>query len=185
MLLTGLALTLPPGARAASASVTIGDGFFSPPALTIAVGDTVTWTNTDDSPHTVTAGGGAFDSGNVDPGATFSFTFTEPGTYSYLCRYHEEMQATIIVTPATGAAPTSESPTNASPATGAQAAAGASPANDTDQPDTALPVPAPAARWMPGILIGLGLVAFAFAVFPTGDANRPRRATGRTGGWRR
>ena len=90
-------------ARAADHSVAISDDAFGPSVLNLSVGDTVTWTNTDDSPHTVTAEGGAFDSGNMDPGAIFSFTFTEPGTYTYRCDYHSDMQATIVVLAAASA----------------------------------------------------------------------------------
>ena len=73
------------------------DKDFSPEELTINVGDTVTWTNDDDSPHTVTADDGQFDSGNMGEGATWSFTFTEAGTYDYKCNYHSSMTATITV----------------------------------------------------------------------------------------
>src|SRR5918992_217092 len=81
--------------RAAAHAVEIGDGFFSPASLTVSVGDTITWTNGDDSPHTVT--GSAFDSGNLDAGQTFSFTFEEAGTFAYACQYHDEMVGTITV----------------------------------------------------------------------------------------
>ena len=73
------------------------DKDFSPGELTINVGDTVTWTNDDDSPHTVTAEDGQFDSGNMGEGATWSYTFTEVGTYDYRCDYHSSMTATITV----------------------------------------------------------------------------------------
>ena len=73
------------------------DKDFSPEELTINVGDTVTWTNDDDSPHTVTADDGQFDSGNMGEGATWSYTFTEVGTYDYRCDYHSSMTATITV----------------------------------------------------------------------------------------
>ena len=71
------------------------DKDFSPEELTINVGDTVTWTNDDDSPHTVTADDGQFDSGNMGEGATWSFTFTEAGTYDYKCNYHSSMTAQL------------------------------------------------------------------------------------------
>ena len=70
-------------ARSATHAIEIGDGFFSPAALTVSVGDTVTWRNVDDSPHTVTASG-AFDSGNLNGGQTFSHTFDEAGTFTYV-----------------------------------------------------------------------------------------------------
>jgi plastocyanin len=82
---------------AATHEVQIVDSAFGTPVLTIQVGDTVTWNNVDDRPHTVTSEDGAFDSGNLDEGASFSHTFTEPGTYPYVCEYHPDMRATIVV----------------------------------------------------------------------------------------
>jgi len=69
---------------------------------TVPVGTTVTWTNADSAPHTVTADDGSFVSGNMNTGDTFTFTFDEPGTYAYYCEYHggaggEGMAATITV----------------------------------------------------------------------------------------
>lgn len=65
--------------------------------LTIKVGTKVTWTNDDPSIHTVTADNGAFSSNPLAPGGTFSFTFTKAGTYSYHCKLHATMKATIVV----------------------------------------------------------------------------------------
>ena len=72
---------------------------FDPEELTISVGDTVTWTNNDGMSHTATSTDGpeSFDSGNIGSGNTWSFTFTEAGTYEYKCDYHSSMTATIIV----------------------------------------------------------------------------------------
>ena len=72
---------------------------FSPATVTVVVGvnNTVVWTNNDTSPHTVTANDGSFESGNMAPGQTYSFTFTTPGTYAYHCQYHPWMVATVIV----------------------------------------------------------------------------------------
>ncbi len=181
---------LPVPAAAANHSVEIGDGFFGPSELTIAVGDTVTWTNADDSPHTVTDEAGSFDSGNVDAGQTFSFTFTEPGTYTYLCQYHDEMVATITVVEAAAAAPAPPGGTAAPASTTAETTDHAGVEHGGAQPDTALPAEAgriPA--WVAPLLIGLGLVAFAVAVLPSladsrsrlGSAPRPPTR----GGWRR
>ena len=70
---------------------------FSPETLTISVGDTVIWTNKESATHTATADGGEFDSGNLGNGDTFSHTFTTAGTYTYYCKLHTSMTATIIV----------------------------------------------------------------------------------------
>jgi len=60
------------------------------------------WTNNDSAPHTVTAtsvpnGETKFNSGNLNSGATFTYTFKVPGTYRYQCTYHYWMQGTIVV----------------------------------------------------------------------------------------
>jgi plastocyanin len=78
--------------------VQVVDFAFQPANLTIPVGATVTWTNTGQRTHTVSADDGSFDSGRLDPGEQFSHTFTAPGTYAYHCGFHPEMQGTITVT---------------------------------------------------------------------------------------
>jgi plastocyanin len=77
--------------------VSIADFAYGEP-LEIAVGTTVTWTNNDSVAHTVTQSGGeGFQSGKMDAGATFSYTFTEAGTFDYFCEYHANMASTITV----------------------------------------------------------------------------------------
>lgn len=72
---------------------------FDTTMLTVAVGTTVEWTNATDAPHTVTSDtGSTLASPTIDPKGTFSFTFTQPGTYSYHCTLHPYMKATIVVT---------------------------------------------------------------------------------------
>jgi plastocyanin len=70
---------------------------FDPLTISLHVGDTLTWINTGDLAHTVTAADGSFDSGLVNPGDTFSYTFASGGTYSYVCKQHYWMKATITV----------------------------------------------------------------------------------------
>jgi len=72
---------------------------YSPDTITIVIGvnNTVVWVNDDNMPHTVTATNKLFDSGNMNPGDTFSYTFTSPGTYTYGCSYHPWMKGTVIV----------------------------------------------------------------------------------------
>ena len=70
---------------------------FVPRALTVSVGTTVTWTNRDEEPHTVTSANGDFSSPGLDTDEAFSKKFTAPGTYTYLCALHPHMTATIIV----------------------------------------------------------------------------------------
>jgi plastocyanin len=92
--------------RAAQASVQIAGFSFNPSTVTVQVGDTVTWTNMDGAQHTVTADGGAFDSGPLSTGQQFSFTATTAGTFAYHCAIHPNMRATLVVQ-AAAAPPTS------------------------------------------------------------------------------
>ena len=78
-------------------SITIANFAFAPASLTVKVGTKVTWTNNDSATHTVTALQGAFDSGSLPTGQSFSFTFTKAGTYNYHCAIHSSMTATIVV----------------------------------------------------------------------------------------
>ena len=64
----------------------------------MSAGTTVTWTNSDGTTHTVTADGGAFDSGHLADGATFQFTFKAAGVFPYHCSIHSSMNGTITVT---------------------------------------------------------------------------------------
>ncbi|HLG50911.1 MAG: cupredoxin domain-containing protein [Chloroflexi bacterium] len=87
---------------------------FDPDTVTISKGQTVTWQNVSSSGHTATfdpskvankadvslpEGVQPFDSGNIDPGQSWSHTFTEAGTYKYTCIPHEAlgMHGTVIV----------------------------------------------------------------------------------------
>ena len=77
---------------------------FKPKALDVKAGATVIWTNGDAIEHSVTAGApgketGAFDSGFFNKDDIFEHTFKEPGTYSYFCKRHNSMMATITVVP--------------------------------------------------------------------------------------
>jgi plastocyanin len=81
-------------------SVTVQNSGYTPATVTIPVGSTVIWTNDGGIAHTVTETSGPmkFDSGNMNPGKTYRFTFTKPGTYKYDCTYHPFMLGTVIVT---------------------------------------------------------------------------------------
>jgi plastocyanin len=70
---------------------------FGPQEITVPVGTTITWTNRDDIPHTIVSTDGVFKSKARDTDEKFSYTFTNPGTYTYFCSLHPKMTGRIIV----------------------------------------------------------------------------------------
>ena len=85
--------------RAEDATAKIDNFTFVPARLTVKAGTTVTWRNEDDIPHTVTSVTQLFKSRALDTDDSFSFTFTESGTYEYFCSLHPRMTATVVVEP--------------------------------------------------------------------------------------
>jgi plastocyanin len=81
----------------ATAEVRIDNFTFVPQTLTVAVGTTVTWTNHDDIPHTVTSTDGVFKSKVRDTDEQFSYTFDKAGTYPYYCSIHPKMTGQVVV----------------------------------------------------------------------------------------
>jgi plastocyanin len=96
MLSTEAAITRAAPAPAA-ASVQIANFTFKAPVTTVKIGTTVTWTNADDIPHTVTSNTGLFKSKVLDSGDKFSFTFAKAGQFGYFCSLHPHMTGTIVV----------------------------------------------------------------------------------------
>ena len=92
------ALLLQPAAPAHAETITVSiDNFtFAPVEIKAKVGDTVTWTNHDDIPHTVVSAG-KFRSKALDTDNSFSFTFTAAGDYKYFCSLHPHMTGLIKV----------------------------------------------------------------------------------------
>lgn len=84
-------------ARSADAQIEIRSHGYSPAALTVAVGTAVTWINHDEDVHTVTSTTDTFRSSGIDTDETFTYTFTQPGTYEYFCKLHPLMTARIVV----------------------------------------------------------------------------------------
>jgi plastocyanin len=86
--------------NSSTAAITIDNFSFAPTTLTVTAGTKVTWTNHDDVPHTVvsTDQGEKFRSRALDTDESYSFTFTQPGTYAYFCSVHPRMTATVVVT---------------------------------------------------------------------------------------
>ena len=85
-------------ATADAVTVDMKDLAYNPASVELPVGATVTWTNSDTVPHTATAQDRALlQSGTIDPGASFSQTFDQPGTIDYFCEFHANMKGTIVV----------------------------------------------------------------------------------------
>src|SRR5215204_4105592 len=90
-----------------SGSSSLTDTAYQPNPIQVSVGTTVTWTNDDSQPHTVTSGSNGqpdnkFNSSPnfnplLNPGQTFSFTFTQAGDYPYFCMLHPNMVGTVNV----------------------------------------------------------------------------------------
>jgi plastocyanin len=142
-------------------TVSIQDFFFSPDQMTVAPGTTVTWVNDGQQPHTSTADDGTWDSGTLQPGDDYSFTFDQPGTYTYHCSVHPDMTATITVSgdgggtsPSASASMSPSASASMSPMASASASASASaPAKLAETGGISLPILAAAA------LLGLGALA--------------------------
>lgn len=105
---------------AATVSVDIVDFAFSPAAITIDVGDTVSWANSGAAPHTATSDVGqadAWDSGTLATGQQFSRVFSVPGTFTYFCAIHPFMRGSVTVREAPTATATSSPTATATPTT--------------------------------------------------------------------
>jgi len=89
---------------AATHTVMIQGYAFSPAALTVRVGDTVTWMNMDTAPHDVTSADGELASPTLRTGQTWSWTATKATSLSYICSIHPDMKATMTVTAVPAAA---------------------------------------------------------------------------------
>ena len=85
------------GAQSAPVEVKIDNFSFSPTTITVPAGTTVRWTNRDDIPHTVVEDKEKFKSKTLDTDEQFSYTFTQPGTYSYFCSIHPKMTGKVVV----------------------------------------------------------------------------------------
>ncbi len=94
------ALGLPALADApAKNTVEIHDFKFAPGTLTVHVGDSVTWINRDQTPHTVADADKTFRSAALDTDDKFTHAYTKTGTYKYFCTMHPQMTGTVTVLP--------------------------------------------------------------------------------------
>ena len=90
-----------PGA-AAGAAATVDVGIvnfnFAPAALTVKAGTTVVWTNNDTEAHSVNFMTSGINSNVLNQHDQFTYTFTVPGTYAYICSIHPFMHGSVTVT---------------------------------------------------------------------------------------
>ncbi len=85
-------------ALAADTTVSISGFAFHPATVTIGVGDRVTWINDDTTAHSATATGVlTFNSGDLDPGASYAATFPTAGSFEYICAIHPTMVGLVVV----------------------------------------------------------------------------------------
>ncbi|MEU4250460.1 cupredoxin family copper-binding protein [Amycolatopsis sp. NPDC026612] len=129
-------------AAAATQQVMMQGYAFSPAALTVRVGDTVTWMQHDEAPHDVvtTSAPVAFRSPQLSAGQSWSYTFRQPGTYQYYCSVHPDMRASVTVLPA---------PTTAAPPKPATTAPKSTPSRATSAASASAAAPAPVATTSP------------------------------------
>lgn len=84
-------------AQPSAGQIKISNFAFDPSAITVSSGTSITWTNYDSVPHTVTESSGKFGSQTLNRGQSFSYTFKEPGTFDYYCAIHPSMKAKVVV----------------------------------------------------------------------------------------
>jgi plastocyanin len=96
VLLVALFAAVRPALAAPSAvDASIVDFSFSPSSIAVKTGDSVTWTNNGQAPHTATADNGSFDTGILNSGDSGSVTFSTEGTFAFHCAVHPEMTGSV------------------------------------------------------------------------------------------
>lgn len=213
MLLAGAVtfLATRPAHAATSYRVVMSGYAFSPRALTITAGSTVTWVNEDQAPHDVktTSGPEPIHSPMLSKGGTWSHTFTLPGTYGYVCTVHPGMTAELVVKAAAASTPTTQPTTHQhtgslpaaaqpaqspAPSTRFSSSPGSSRGSPFSACSWSVPARAPPARATAAHLRRTDAPAAPFtragatstgACAPGGVTSGHRRALGRGGGQRR
>jgi plastocyanin len=80
-----------------SSTVYMKGSVFSSSNLQVVAGSKVTWKNDDSEVHTVTADDNSFDSGDIQPGGSFNYSFNSMGTFGYHCKHHAGMTGSVVV----------------------------------------------------------------------------------------
>ncbi|TWP52939.1 copper-binding protein [Lentzea tibetensis] len=159
-------------AGAATHQIPIAQYSYMPPAMTVRVGDVVTWTNQDQAPHDVAAG--TFRSPMLETGQSWSYTFTQPGTFDYVCSIHPDMRARITVLAAETTQPLAREPVQTT--TEAAAAPTTTTTAATTTAVAAAVVPAQKPNALDPMLLLAGLVAAVTTLCLLLIGSRPDRA---------
>ena len=97
LVLAGALLALPGPAQATDADVEVVGSAFTPAKVRVGLGDQVVWTFTDQTRHTSTSDEDFWDSGLMNDGQTFTWTFRSAGTFGYGCTPHPSMRGRVRV----------------------------------------------------------------------------------------
>jgi plastocyanin len=162
----------PKAHKSASATVTMGDFFFSPASVSVAVGDTVTWRNTGQAPHNAIADDGSFSTPDLNQGQSASETFTKAGTFSYICTIHPQMKGTVRVLSSGGGGGGGGGGAGSSPSESATSEASAVASPDAAGDANTLPMTGMAAGAL--ALVGFALLALGLLIRQA-DPKRSRR----------
>ena len=128
---------------------------FEPTVVRVAPGDTVTWTNSDPDPHTVTGVARTWGSDdNVNAGASVSYQFDETGVFPYFCYFHPSMVGAVVV--GDGSAANAGAANGGVKAVSAEVSGGQA---SGDEPAQALEEDAGSGVSTVPIVIGVGLLA--------------------------
>jgi len=98
LIAAGLVLALPASSSAATTTVKIVPGAFTPANVTVAAGDAVAWTNTTAGVHQIVSDDGNFVSSTLKPGGSYSYAFKAAGKYSYHDGLHPAIKGSVTVT---------------------------------------------------------------------------------------
>ena len=85
------------GGGSTANKISMYNSVFTPSNLTVTTGGTITWKNDDNMVHTVTANDASFNSGDIQPGGSYSRTFNATGVIGYYCMHHSGMTGTVTV----------------------------------------------------------------------------------------
>jgi LPXTG-motif cell wall-anchored protein len=165
---------------AGSGSVTIADFQFTPAQITINQGDTVTWTNNGPAAHSATAPDGSFDTGIFPAGQSRTHTFSDAGTFSYICTPHPNMHGTIVVQASQSGGDTPDSNTPDGSGDSGGASGGDSSGAEAAQSDGGPSLPSTGGDAGALLLLGALMLLLGVAVHRRARAEEPRPA-GRIG----